>query len=48
MTEEEFDLCCAAACPRPVGRLYARTGDYAEAQDVVQERFVCAWERRPS
>ncbi|GHE05614.1 SigE family RNA polymerase sigma factor [Streptomyces alanosinicus] len=48
MTEDEFDLFYMAACPRLVGQLYAMTGDYAEAQDVVQEAFARAWERRSS
>ncbi|MFF8401207.1 SigE family RNA polymerase sigma factor [Streptomyces sp. NPDC015684] len=48
MTEDEFDLFYTAACPRLVGQLYALTGDYAEAQDVVQEAFARAWERRSS
>ncbi|MGW7525972.1 SigE family RNA polymerase sigma factor [Streptomyces sp. NPDC054783] len=48
MTEDEFDLFYTAACPRLVGQLYALMGDYAEAQDVVQEAFARAWERRSS
>ncbi|MER6257408.1 SigE family RNA polymerase sigma factor [Streptomyces sp. NPDC001584] len=48
MTEDEFDLFYTAAYPRLVGQLYALTGDYAEAQDVVQEAFVRAWDRRAS
>ncbi|MFG3281279.1 SigE family RNA polymerase sigma factor [Streptomyces sp. NPDC048111] len=48
MTEDEFDLFYAAAYPRLVGQLYALTGDHAEAQDVVQEAFVRAWDRRAS
>ncbi|NEA53120.1 SigE family RNA polymerase sigma factor [Streptomyces sp. SID13666] len=46
MTEEEFDVFYAAAFPRLVGQLYALTGDHSEAQDVVQEAFVRAWDRR--
>ncbi|MFF5981149.1 SigE family RNA polymerase sigma factor [Streptomyces olindensis] len=46
MTEEEFDVFYASAFPRLVGRVYAVTGDLAEAQDVVQEAFVRAWDRR--
>lgn len=46
MTEEEFDIFYASAFPRLVGRVYAVTGDLAEAQDVVQEAFVRAWGRR--
>ncbi|MFJ3233759.1 SigE family RNA polymerase sigma factor [Streptomyces sp. NPDC086787] len=48
MTEGEFDLFYTAAYPRLVGRLYTLTGDHAEAQDVVQEAFVRAWDRRSS
>ncbi|MFF9868823.1 SigE family RNA polymerase sigma factor [Streptomyces sp. NPDC013953] len=46
MTEEEFDAFYAGAFPRLVGQLYAMTGDLAEAQDVVQEAFVRAWDQR--
>ncbi|MFI6288727.1 SigE family RNA polymerase sigma factor [Streptomyces sp. NPDC051018] len=48
MTDEEFDAFYAAAFPRLVGQLYAMTGDHSEAQDVVQEAFVRAWDRRAS
>ncbi|MFA7754177.1 SigE family RNA polymerase sigma factor [Streptomyces sp. NRRL B-2790] len=48
MTEDEFDLFYAAAYPRLAGQMYALTGDYAEAQDVVQRAFVRAWDRRSS
>lgn len=46
MTEEEFDAFYAGAFPRLVGQLFAMTGDLAEAQDVVQEAFVRAWDKR--
>ncbi|MFF8293396.1 SigE family RNA polymerase sigma factor [Streptomyces sp. NPDC016309] len=46
MTEDEFDAFYAGAFPRLVGQLYAVTGDLAEAQDVVQEAFVRAWDKR--
>ncbi|MEV0910234.1 SigE family RNA polymerase sigma factor [Streptomyces hokutonensis] len=46
MTEDEFDAFYAAAFPRLTGQLAAFTGDREEAQDVVQEAFVRAWDRR--
>lgn len=42
----EFDEFYAATVDRLTGQLYAMTGDLAEAQDVVQEAFVRAWQRR--
>jgi RNA polymerase sigma-70 factor, ECF subfamily len=44
--EHEFDAFYAASVHRLIGQLYAMTGDLAEAQDVVQEAFARAWERR--
>ncbi|MFF2847984.1 SigE family RNA polymerase sigma factor [Streptomyces sp. NPDC058001] len=46
MTEEEFDVFYAAAFPRLVGQMFALTGDRNEAQDVAQEAFVRAWDKR--
>ncbi|GAA0318286.1 SigE family RNA polymerase sigma factor [Streptomyces polychromogenes] len=46
MTEDEFDAFYASAFPRVVGQVYSFTGDHAQAQDVVQEAFVRAWDRR--
>jgi RNA polymerase sigma-70 factor (ECF subfamily) len=46
VTEEEFDEFYAESVNRLVGQLYGMTGDLAEAQDVVQDAFVRAWDRR--
>ncbi|ARP71056.1 SigE family RNA polymerase sigma factor [Streptomyces pluripotens] len=46
MDEREFDAFYTASVGRLIGQLYAMTGDLAEAQDVVQEAFARAWERR--
>jgi RNA polymerase sigma-70 factor (ECF subfamily) len=45
---DEFDDFYGATVDRLTGQLYAMTGDLAEAQDVVQEAFVRAWQRRRS
>jgi RNA polymerase sigma-70 factor (ECF subfamily) len=46
LSPEEFSDFYAASFRRPVGHLYAMTGDRAEAQDAVQEAFVRAWSHR--
>ncbi|GAA4776865.1 SigE family RNA polymerase sigma factor [Streptomyces sanyensis] len=46
MTEEEFATFYAQAAGRITGQVYVMTGDFHEAQDVVQEAFVRAWDRR--
>lgn len=46
MDEQAFDAFYAGSVGRLIGQLYAMIGDRAEAQDVVQEAFVRAWERR--
>jgi RNA polymerase sigma-70 factor (ECF subfamily) len=46
MNEEAFDVFYGASVSRLIGQLYVMTGDFAEAQDVVQEAFVRAWEHR--
>ncbi|MDT0268645.1 SigE family RNA polymerase sigma factor [Streptomyces sp. DSM 44915] len=43
--EEAFDVFYTASVGRVIGQLYAMTGDLAEAQDVVQEAYVRAWQR---
>ena len=46
MAPEEFDDLYARSFHRLVGQIYAITGNLAEAQDVVQEAFIRAWDRR--
>ncbi|MFI1156981.1 SigE family RNA polymerase sigma factor [Streptomyces sioyaensis] len=46
MNEREFDAFYSGSVGRLTGQLYAMTGDLAESQDVVQEAFARAWERR--
>jgi RNA polymerase sigma-70 factor (ECF subfamily) len=46
VTEDEFDAFYLASYSRLVAALFAMTGDLAEAQDVVQDAFVRAWDRR--
>ncbi|MCD0483995.1 SigE family RNA polymerase sigma factor [Streptacidiphilus sp. ASG 303] len=46
MAPDEFDAFYSRSWPRLVGQLYAMTGNLADAQDVVQEAFVRAWDRR--
>ncbi|MET8912566.1 sigma-70 family RNA polymerase sigma factor [Micromonospora sp. NPDC004551] len=43
--EEQLSQVYAASAARLVAQMYAMTGDYAEAQDVVQEAFVRALAR---
>ncbi|AXG79498.1 SigE family RNA polymerase sigma factor [Streptomyces paludis] len=46
MTVEEFEEFYARSVQPLVGQVYLFTGDLHEAQDVVQEAFVRAWDRR--
>lgn len=46
MSPEEFDEFYAGSHRRLVGQLCAMTGNLTEAQDVVQEAFVRAWDKR--
>ncbi|WP_374984480.1 SigE family RNA polymerase sigma factor [Streptomyces fradiae] len=46
MTDEEFAVFYAQAVRRLTGQLYVMTGDFHEAQDVVQEAFARAWAGR--
>ncbi|MBR7828852.1 hypothetical protein KDK95_21260 [Actinospica sp. MGRD01-02] len=44
--EEDFDAFFAVSYSRIVGQLYAMTGDWEEAQAVVLEAFIRAWDYR--
>ncbi|MER5890364.1 SigE family RNA polymerase sigma factor [Streptomyces sp. NPDC001941] len=46
MTEEEFTAWYGQSVRRLTGQLFVMTGDFHEAQDVVQEAFVRAWGAR--
>jgi RNA polymerase sigma-70 factor (ECF subfamily) len=46
MDEASFDAFYTASFARLVGQVYAMCGNFAEAQDCVQEAFVRAWDRR--
>ncbi len=46
MTEDEYDAFYRAAVHRVIGQLHAMLGDREEAQDVAQEAFARAWDRR--
>ena len=46
MTDEEFDAFYQASFPRLVAQLWAITGELTEAQDVVQDAFIRAWDHR--
>ncbi len=46
MGDEEFDAFFSVSYSRLVGQLYAMTGDWGEAQEVVLEAFVRAWDHR--
>lgn len=46
MTEDDYRAFYASSFARLVGQVYLLTGDFAEAQDSVQEAFVRAWSRR--
>lgn len=46
MDAAAFDAFYSASFSRVVGQVYAMCGDFAEAQDCVQEAFVRAWDHR--
>ncbi|HEU5486618.1 MAG TPA: SigE family RNA polymerase sigma factor [Microlunatus sp.] len=43
---DAFDALYAGSYRRLVAQIYAMCGNFAEAQDCVQEAFVRAWDRR--
>ena len=45
VTPDEFDAFYEGSARRLIGQVYAMTGDLAEAQDLVQEAFVRAWDK---
>lgn len=45
MTPEEFDLLYVGSVRLLVSQVSLLTGDVGEAQDVVQEAFLRAWNR---
>lgn len=45
---DAFDALYAGSFRRLVAQIYAMCGNFAEAQDCVQEAFVRAWDRRRS
>ena len=46
MGEEEFDAFFSVSYSRLAGQLYALTGDWGEALEVVLEAYVRAWDQR--
>ena len=46
MSLEEFDRLYHSAAPRLFAQVWAMCGSRAEAEDVVQEAFIRAWQRR--
>ena len=46
MGDKEFDAFYSVSYSRLVGQLYAMTGDWAEAREVVLEAFIRAWDHR--
>lgn len=44
-SDEDFDAFYRATSRSLLGQLYALTGDWAEAQDCLQEAYARAWQR---